>query len=107
MGLQGLLNQTITIYAKSSYNSEGREVVGAGSSIKCRFQQTTKRKLMPNGNLQTIDAIVYVPGDTSINTDDKVAFNSVNYKVFGKYAAVDGAGETNHIKLELIKWLST
>lgn len=107
MSLIGLLNQTITIYAKSSYNDEGREVVGSGSDIKCRFQQTTKRRLLPNGNLQVIDAIVYVPGDTSINTDDKVLFGSTNYKVFSKYVAVDGAGTTDHIKLELVKWLST
>lgn len=107
MSLLGLLNQTITIYAKSSYNTEGREVMGSGTSIKCRFQQTTKRKLLPNGNLQTIDAIVYVPSTTSINTDDKVTFGSTNYKVFGKYAAIDGKGQTNHLKLELIRWLTT
>lgn len=106
MSLQSLLNQTITIYAKSSYNEEGREVVGDGTSIKCRFQQTTKRRLLPNGSLQTIDAVVYVPGSTSINTDDKVSFGGVNYKVFGKYAAIDGIGQTNHLKLELIKWLA-
>ena len=107
MGLLGLLNQKITLYAKSSYNSEGREVVGAGSSIKCRFQRTTKRSLLPNGSLQTIDAIVYVPPGTTIATDDKVSFSSVDYKVFGKYDAVDGQGDINHIKLELIKWLAT
>ena len=107
MGLIGLLNQTLTIYAKSSYNSEGREVVGSGNTVKARFQQTTKRKLMPNGSLLTIDAIAYVAGDTSINTDDKVSFGGVNYKVFGKYAAVDGPGNTQHIKLELVKWIAT
>lgn len=107
MSLLGLLNQTITIASKSSYNNEGREVVGAGTSVKCRFQQTTKRRLLPNGSLQTIDGIVYVPGDTSVNTDDKVTFNSVTYKVFSKYAAVDGSGNTDHYKLELIKWLAT
>lgn len=107
MSITGLLNQTLTLYGKSSYNSEGREVVGSGSSVKCRFQRTTKRRVLPDGSLLTIDAIVYVAGDTSINTDDKVTFGGDNYKVAGIYSAVDGAGSTNHLKLELIKWIAT
>jgi hypothetical protein len=82
-------------------------VVGAGSTVKSRFQQTTKQKLMPNGSLMTIDAIAYVPGDTIVSTDDKVSYGGVYYKVFGKYVAVDGVGNANHIKLELTKWVAT
>lgn len=104
MSLIGLLNQTISIAGKSSYNSEGREIVGSGTSVKCRFQQTTKRRLMPNGNLQTIDAIVYVPGTTTVTTDDKVTYAAVTYKVFSIYAAINGQGNVDHYKLELIKW---
>ena len=104
MSLIGLLNQTITIYAKSSYGADGREIVGAGVSVQSRFQATTKRKLLPNGSLLTIDAIVYVLSTITVNTDDKVSYNGSDYKVYGKYAAIDGAGQTNHFKLELIKW---
>ena len=107
MSLLGLMNQTITKYAKSSYNSEGREVVGSGSSVKCRFQKRTVRRLLPNNSVVTIDAVVYMPGDTSISNDDKVSFESVNYKVFAVYEAVDGAGVKNHLKCELIKWQTT
>ena len=101
------MNQTITKYAKSSYNDEGREVVGSGSTVQCRFQKRTSRRLLPNNTVITIDAIVYVPPATSINTDDKVTFESQNYKVFAIYEAVGGDGQKNHLKCELIKWQTT
>lgn len=106
MSYTGLLNQEITLYNKSSYDEYGREVVGSGSTVKCRFQRTTKRKLLENGNLIEIMAICYIANDVIVATDDKVTFGSTDYKVLGRYDAVDGAGNTHHIKLELIKWQS-
>jgi hypothetical protein len=103
----GLLNQTLTLYSKSSYDSYGREVVGTGSSVKCRVQETTKQKLLPNGSLITINAIAYVPGGTTIAIDDRIDVGTTKYKVYGIYNAVDGSGDTNHIKLELTKWRET
>lgn len=104
MGITSLFNQTISLYNKSSYDDEGREVVGSATSVRCRFQRTSKRRLLPNGTLLTIDAIVYIPGTTSINTDDKVTFAGVNYKVIGRYDAIGANGVANHIKLEVVKW---
>lgn len=104
MSLIGLLNQTINIQNQTSYNNEGREIVGSGTSVRSRFQQTTKRRLLPNGSLQTIDAIVYVPGTTTVTTDSKITYNGVSYKVFSIYNAIDGSGRTSHIKMEVIKW---
>jgi hypothetical protein len=104
MSLAGLMNQTITLYNQASYDAYGRETVGSGTSVKSRFQKTTKRKLEATGNLITIDAVAYVPADTSVNTDDRVTYGTDKYKVYGKYEAVDGAGNTHHIKLELLKW---
>lgn len=107
MSINGLLNQTITIYPKSGYNAYGRESVGTGVSVKSRFQKQTKQKLLPNGSLITIEAIVYVPPTTTVNIDDKVTYGSIDYKVYGIYGAVDGVGVTSHIKLELVKWKAT
>lgn len=104
MSLAGLLNQTITIYSKSGYSASGRESLGSGVSVNSRLQATTKQKLLPNGSLITILAIAYVPSTTTVNIDDKVTYGGNNYKVYGKYNAIDGAGNTNHIKLELVKW---
>jgi len=105
MTLLGLLNQSITIYAKSGYDAYGRASMGASVAVSARVQEKTIRRLLPNGNIVTILIIVYVPAGTAVNTDDKVTFSGRDYKVYGKYSAVDGAGDTNHIKLELIKWV--
>lgn len=107
MNPAGLFNQTITIAAKNGYNEEGRETVGGSTSVLARIQETTRRRLLPNNTLVTIDAIAYVPSSTTVTTDDKVSYNNTNYKVYGKYLAVDGSGQTNHIKLELTKWQAT
>lgn len=106
MSFLGLLNQTLTVYNKTSYNEMGREVVGSGTSVSARVQQTTKRTLLPNGNLQVIDIVAYVPSDTTIATDDRVDYSGNKFKVFNKYEAVD-SGAVHHIKLELIKWKDT
>lgn len=105
MSATNLFNQTITLYSKSSYDAYGREVVGAGASVNCRFQHKTKQRLLPDGSLKTIHAIAYIPGGTTIAEDDRVTYGSDTYKVFSINNAVDGSGNINHIKLELIKWL--
>ena len=107
MSIAGLLNQSITVYGKSSYNSEGREVVGSGTSISARVQPKTKRKLLPNGSVINIDAIAFVASDASIDTDDRVDLGSDKYKVLSKYAVPGADGTTHHIELELIKWRQT
>lgn len=105
--ITGLLNQTITVYTKSSYNSEGREVVGSGTSVKARVQPKIKRRLMPNGSVVNIDALAYVASGSTIDTDDRVDLGSDKYKVLGKYAVPGADGNTDHIELELIKWRQT
>lgn len=107
MSLLGLLNQTINIYTKSSYNAYGREVVGTATEIHARVQAVTKQRLLPNGSIINILALAYVPSDTTVNIDDKVSYGGVDYKVFGKYATPDGTGTTSFIKLELVKWKAT
>jgi hypothetical protein len=107
MSLIGLLNQTISIYNKSSYSSQGREVVGTALEVDARIQETTKQKLSPTGSLTTINAIAYVPGDTVVAIDDRIDYANSKYKVFGVYGAVDGEGKTDHIKLELVRWKET
>lgn len=107
MSINGLLNQQITIASKTGYNAYGRETVGTGATVQARFQKKTKQKLLPNGSVIVIEAICYVPSDTTIVVDDKITYGGVDYKVFGIYQAVDGSGDTNHLKLELIKWKAT
>lgn len=98
------MNQTSTIYPKASYGKDGREVFSSGSTEKCRFQPITKRKLLPNGSVLIINAIAYYPPDVTIATDYKVVYAGVDYKVIDTYPVPDGAGRTDHIKVELQKW---
>lgn len=108
MSLTGLMNQTITLYAKTGLDKYGRESYSTSSTVKCRFQRKSSTRMVPTGataEVKVIEAIVYLPADTTINIGDKVTYESVNYKVFGRYDAVDGSGGTNHIKVELTKWV--
>lgn len=107
MSVKSLLKQTLTIYGQTSYNAEGREVVGAGVDVSCRFQQTSKQKLAPNGSTISIDAIAYVPEDTEVEDDDHVDYDGTRYKVVGLYATPNGRGEVEFIKLELSQWPQT
>ena len=107
MSINSLLNQQISIVTKTGYNAYGREVVGTATTVQARFQRNTKQKLLPNGSLITIEATVYVPSDTTVAIDDKVTYSDTDYKVFGIYTAIDGVGDTNHLKLELVKWKAT
>lgn len=104
MSINGLLNQTITVSENTGHDKFGRKTVGTETDYKCRFQKDTSQVLLPNGQLVTILAKVYVAPSTSIDIEDKVTFDSVDYKVYGKYQAVDGLGATHHYKLDLIKW---
>jgi len=107
MAITGFFNQTLSFYARSSYNAYGREVVGTAVEVLGRVQETSKRILLPNGSMITIDAIAYIPADTTVNIDDRVDVGSIKYKVVDKYVARDGLGTAHHIKLNLIKWRET
>jgi hypothetical protein len=107
MSIAGFFNQDLTIYTRSSYDAFGREVAGAGTAVKGRVQQTNKQRLLPNNSLITIELLADVGSSVTVSIDDKVTFDSVDYKVFGIKTAVDGAGVTHHKQLELIKWRQT
>jgi hypothetical protein len=104
MSIAALLNQTITIYIKSSCDEYGREVVGTGTDTRARVQRTNNNVIGPTGSVVTIEVLLYVGPDVVLNVDDRVTISGVDYKVFAKHAAIDGQGRTDHIKLELTKW---
>lgn len=107
MSLKGLFNQTITLYNKAGLDKYGRESYSTSSDLKCRFQKKTITRMIPTSGaaeVKVIEAIAYLPAGTTINVGDKVTYSSVDYKVFGRYDAIEGNGATNHIKVELTKW---
>lgn len=106
MAIAGLLNQTATHYSKSSYTADGRENLGSGSSVRLRIQPKTKRLLLLDGSVLTIDAIAFAAADAAIVTDDKITYSSTTYKVVDVYPVPGGDGNTHHLELRLIKWQS-
>lgn len=107
MSVKSLSNQTITLYPASGKDKYGRESYTTGTDYKARVQLTSKARVVGTNESVEIVAIVYMRPGISVSKGDKIAFNSVDYRVFGVYTAVDGAGNTNHTKLELIKWASS
>lgn len=101
------MNQTITLYSQSSYNRYGREVVGSGTNYKARVQEVSRARLLPNGEQVNINLIAYLKSSITVAIDDRVTYNSEEYKVFSVSKPVDGQGTVNHTKLELIKWQET
>jgi hypothetical protein len=102
--IKGLLNQTITIYSKTGFDAYGRESVGTATTAKGRMEVGNKNYLKPNGETVTIDAILFLGADVTISIDDKVNFNSVNYKVTYLNKIVGGSGSTDHLELALQQW---
>lgn len=104
MSVQSLLQQSATIYPKSGYNKFGRDQSGSGVTVKCRFQNTTKTKLMPNQQVIILDGIMYFDGSVSINTEDRIVFGGVSYKAFSVNGSINGRGTQKITKVEVQKW---
>lgn len=104
MSMGALLNQPATIFPKSGYNKYGRDQSGSGVAVKCRFQNKTITRILPNQQVVKLDGIVYLDGTVSVNTEDRITFQGQNYKVFSVNGNVDGRGTQKMIKLEVQRW---
>ena len=105
MSINSLLNQTITHYPNAGKDRYGRDLDGSGTSYNARFQYASDERILPNGQVVTIDAIVYVAPDVTVNVDDRIDYGGERYRVHGKSTPVDMNGNTHHIKLKLTKWV--
>lgn len=104
MPINALLNQTITVYNKSSLDKFGRESFGSGSSVKARMEVSRKSRLLPTGDTMTIDAKCFLSSAATVSRGDKVSYDSVDYKVTDIHKAIGGNGAVHHLELELQKW---
>jgi hypothetical protein len=106
MSFAGLLNQTITIKPPAaSVDDYGRPSFGAGVVTTCRFEKLNKTKLLPNGQLITIDGRVFIPGDVAAQINSHVEFGTDLYKITAVSELVDGRGTIRHKELELQLWV--
>lgn len=104
MSIKSLLNQSLTLYNRSGYGSDGEPTFSSGVATACRFEAKTKRILLPDGSVLTIDAEIWVGPDVTVSTNDKANYDSNDYKVVDIAKVVDETGNTHHQELRLVKW---
>lgn len=104
MTIAGLMNQSVTLYNRSGRGGDGRPTFGSGNTISARLQPKTKRKLMANGDVLTIDAMAFIAADVTIASDDKITAGGVTYRVVEVYPVPGGNGATHHKEVNLVKW---
>lgn len=103
MRIATYLNQTVTLLGKTSYDKYGKPVVGAGSSIPARLQETTRRIVTGKQQELGIDAELWVLPTQTLNVDDQIQYESVTYKVVKVDTKRGFTGSANHKKALLIK----
>lgn len=107
MSIVTLLQQAGTLYPKTGYTKYGRDQSGSGTAVKCRFQNKTKTKILPDKQVIQIVAEAYFDGKVNINTGDRFVINNNSYKVFSVNGNVDARGIQRLIKCELEVWQTT
>jgi hypothetical protein len=106
MALQNFLNQTGTLKSRTGYDQYGKEVQAAGTSVACRFQETTKTIIKSDGSTEPIDAYAFFDPSISVNAGDHFTFGGVDYRVMTNNLVVDGRGLAHHSEVGLQKWHS-
>lgn len=106
MSIQQFFNQTGTLKNRTGYDQYAKEIQTAGTSIACRFQETTKTRLLPDGSVEAIDAYAFFDPSTTIVAGDHFIFNSIDYRVLSNNLVVDGKGLAHHSEVRLQKWQS-
>lgn len=61
-------------------------------------------RVNPKGEPTRIDIIFHFPTDTTISIDDKIVYDSDNYKVINKGEHVDGTGRVRNLRVEAQLW---
>lgn len=100
MSINRLLNQTCSIATYSATNKFGEESYGAGTSVKCRFQEENKIIKGPDGEDIGTDALVFLPSTATVGFGDRITFDSVNYQVVHVSKPV-GRSSVNHYEVRL------
>lgn len=101
----GLLNQNITVYSHTSTRSRyGKATQSNARTVKARVELTNKTVMGANRELIPIDAVIFLAPDVTIDTQDRLTHNSIDYRVIKKMTQVDGSGSTHHVELLVQKW---
>lgn len=97
------LNQQVQRKAKGSFDDFGKPVLGSSSTIQARFVAGTKRVKKADGSEYIIDAELWIKPDQTMNLDDVIVYESINYKVVNIYSPRWLNWEKSHKKVELVR----
>lgn len=105
MGINHLLNQTITIANPSGTRDlHGKPSLGAPTSVSARFERTTKTIVTAEREREPIHGIVFVPPGTSVSIGAKVTYDGEDYRVMTRSDIVVGSGSVHHYELMVQLW---
>lgn len=103
MSYTGLLNQTVQIKQRSSYDRHGREVTGTATSYAARFERHTRNIFQPNGSVLVIEGKVFLPNTAVVSLNDELIYDGTSYRVV-IINDQQGATARHHISCEVTKW---
>lgn len=103
MPISSYLNQKATRKAQTSVDQFGKVTTDAGTDFKCRAQGSKSKVINADGQEVTADLEMWVGPNQSMNTNDKITFESKNYSVAKIEDKRNISGRTNHKKLLLLE----
>jgi hypothetical protein len=103
MSITSYLNQTATRYPQSTVDRFGKISVGTGVAFKCRSQGTKSKVINADGQEVTADLEMWVGPLQTVNSGDKIDFESKTYIVSKIMDKRNLQGRTNHKKLLLLE----
>lgn len=104
MNPTNLMRQNANIYNKTGYDKFAHAAFGSPTQVRCRFENSTKMRLLPNQQMIQLAGIFYFPPNTTISVEDKISYGALNYTAFTVNSEVDGEGEIQFIKVEVQRW---
>lgn len=102
--IQGLMNQSLRIYARTGVDRYGNHEGSTGVTVRCRFELTSKTITTKDNEREPVDGIVFVGPSVTVNVGDRVRYNSRDYRVLRMSEVVGGTGKTHHKELMVQLW---
>jgi len=106
MGIESYIKQFVTrtpVNTSQKFDRYGKPNYSSSETIKVRLRECFKRMVDRDGNNFTIDAEMWLLPTQSLNLEDKITYESEDYKVFKIDIPRKLSGSKNHKKAFLIK----
>jgi len=104
MNLDHLLKQLCTISTAGAQDKFGKKTQGTAVEYDCRFQKTSRVIATTQREREPINGVVWLSATAVVARDDKLTFDSVDYRVMTIEPMIDRNGATRHIELMVQEW---